>query len=88
MSYVLFACFRFVFQKNIVSVYKKITQDGEAADKCHEGWQIHESHRSGQVRSPLRFSVFSAVLRSRIRIGRIRMFLGLLDPGPDLLVLL
>ncbi len=30
--------------------------------------------------------VFQAVLRIRIRIRRTRMFLGLLDPDPDLLV--
>ncbi len=30
--------------------------------------------------------VFQAVLRIRIRIRRIRMFLGLLDPAPDQLV--
>jgi hypothetical protein len=30
--------------------------------------------------------VFQAVLPIRIRIRRIRMFLGLLDPDPDLLV--
>ncbi len=29
---------------------------------------------------------FQAVLRIRIRIRRIRMFLGLLDPDPNLLV--
>jgi hypothetical protein len=43
-----------------------------------------------EAREGLRISFYLAVLRIRIRIHirfrRIRMFLGLLDPDPDLLV--